>query len=900
MRNPALIFLAIVLFYSCQEVMVNDNGSNLYIEKGIIDTVPDNDIVDGLQKKLISGEADEDSVLIELAKCHAVNNHKILKKIAGYIVEKNGENGPFSDHAYILLSFVYAENNDTDSCDLYLGKIDSSNSLYIAYNEGVSGFLMRDKDSTAAKEMLSGSCKKAENILDFGDKYGVKNKEFPEYITFLCFYLRSIFIDGSTDSIAIYESTAGLERLAGKAKNPVVRIHSLMRLGYRAYRTGKTEKAIEYFSKCATDFKAINDNNLLSNNYNNIGVLYYHQGNNEKALEYYNMALEISRETKDERATAKMLNNIAVIYDISGKTKEAISTYLEALKIREQVRDSAGMSLIYNNLGIIFDNLSDSIKALEYYKKSRVIDEKQNDLEALSYTYDNLSSAYSKRGMRDSALYYIRQCLSIREKIGDVLQLPPSYNNMGTMMLEMNKPDSALYFYHLALKYADDNGDMNDIITARTNIGRYYFEQKDYKKAREIATDAYVMSGEIDYPELVRDAASLLSDIYNRTGDVKQELKYLREYINLRDSLSSQQNKQLLQQRYYQYEYDKKAIEDSILYEQKILVKNSEITRIEEKNRSQQMIIYLIIGIAAIVAVFLFIIIRQVSIKKKINKTLLLRNSEINSKNELLESQKRELQIKNRQIGDSFDYAKNLQLSILPSEEMLKQYAEEHFLLFMPKETIGGDFYWAAEGKKSIYLAVADCTGHGIPGAILSTMSIILLNNIVSDQTDLSPGEILIRLNADFLKCLNNQGDLITNDGLDITLLKIDKNAKQIVAVSTNQSLFVAVPAEKLRKYNGDIVSIGGFMATDYREILTEHVFTYTPGTIIYMMTDGFADQLGGDENKKYSNKELEHLIEQLMTSVFQHQPDTLKDEHLAWKGGQKQTDDITFMAVML
>lgn len=902
MRTGIVFIFILLILYSCntgekQEVTA---PVNKYVSSGIIDTTPANNIIDSLQKKILSGGLGEDSTLLELAMNYIMLDPVRLKKITKIIIDRNSKNQAFSDKANILNAFVYVSDNDSDSCALYLGKIDTLAAISKAFIKNIRGYLLRNSDSLQAEIMIQQSCVATDNITEFNRKYRIDNKDFPETVSFMCHYLRFKFFGENPDTIRVNESLRGLERLADKTINPVVKINSYNQLGFRAYRDGRSEKAIEYFNHSVEELVRINEPAQLSNTYNNLGVLYYHLGDNDRALEYYNKALDCSHRIDDNRGIAKILNNIAVIYDLMGKTREAITSYMESLKIRESLNDSSGMSLTYNNLGIIFENLGDTLKALEYYSKSLVIDTKLDDQESLSYTYDNLSGIFNKMGLMDSALYYVRKCVRIREQSGDVLQLPPSYNNLGSLFLDLKIPDSALFYYNLALKYATENNDPNDIISASTSLGRYYFGVKDYLKAKTYAVKAYEMAEKIEYPELVRNAALLLSEIYSENGDVKNEITYFKKYVNISDSLSSLQNKQILQQRYYQYEYDKKALADSIVFEQKMLVKNSELKRIEDRNQSQLLLIYLIIGVVIIVAVFLFIIIRQAFVRKKINEMLVLKNTSISNKNELLISQKYELQFKNKQIGDSIDYARNLQMALLPSEEFLKSLFPGYFLYFLPKDIIGGDFYWTASDGNYKYVAVADCTGHGVPGAIISTMSIILLNKIVNEKPAPGPRDILMKLNTEFLECLSQSDNLIVNDGLDITLIRISETDNQLVVSSANQTFYLSIPGKELQEFGGGIISVGSFKSGSTNDILSEQIITYEPGSVLYLLTDGYADQFGGEENKKFTYKEIFKLIGQIRSHPFTVQIDAIRDEHISWKGKQKQTDDITVLAIKL
>jgi phosphoserine phosphatase RsbU/P len=268
-----------------------------------------------------------------------------------------------------------------------------------------------------------------------------------------------------------------------------------------------------------------------------------------------------------------------------------------------------------------------------------------------------------------------------------------------------------------------------------------------------------------------------------------------------------------------------------------------------------------------------------------------------------LNSALNELQEKNKiisenssKITNSINYAKRIQEAILPKEDALANTFDSHFIYFQPRDIVSGDFYWFAEKDDKYFVSVADCTGHGVPGALMSMIGIELLNKIVFLQDIQSPDEILNELHKQIRKTLKQ--DITENrDGMDIALCVIDKDQKAIEFAGAKNPL-IYIHKGEFQRIKGDKVPIGGVQKEKER-LFTKHVLPFDEDTTVYMFSDGYQDQFGGEDGKKFLSKRFLQLLEYVSKEPMNKQKSILDITIQDWMGAShKQVDDILVMGL--
>lgn len=306
-------------------------------------------------------------------------------------------------------------------------------------------------------------------------------------------------------------------------------------------------------------------------------------------------------------------------------------------------------------------------------------------------------------------------------------------------------------------------------------------------------------------------------------------------------------------------------------------------------------------------------IVSQQLTKAKVRSKKYIKEGELKFK-EVMNSFRNKASDEAQGIYDSLERAKVIQNVILPSESKMKSHFEKHFVFYRPKDTVSGDFYWTRRIGNTTLIAVADCTGHGVPGALMTMICYSKLNAAIEQFGLRSPGEILNKVNQLVLEFMNQNKRSDSGDGMDISLCAIDHSYGQIRFAGAKQSIYLLtkkpfnsiLDVENLRIYRnnsehtlfklrGSNISIG---CNECEAEIKEHSFNFHEGDSIYLCSDGYADQFGGDINGKFKSKNLINLILSIQDNKIEEQGYLLKQALEDWKAGEEQTDDITVLGI--
>ncbi len=259
-----------------------------------------------------------------------------------------------------------------------------------------------------------------------------------------------------------------------------------------------------------------------------------------------------------------------------------------------------------------------------------------------------------------------------------------------------------------------------------------------------------------------------------------------------------------------------------------------------------------------------------------------------------IQNQKDALQLKNREITDSINYARSIQSALIPGEEKLVSLFEDGFVLFSPKDIVSGDFYWAYEKTGSVFYVTADCTGHGVPGGFMTMLGLSFLDEIIIGQNITDPAEVLELMRDKIINTLNRSGGTAENkDGMDIVVCHFQKQTMQLTFAAANNNLYLVKESggkKKFEVFKADRQPCGfGFVHKPF----SSHSIQLKPGDCIYTFTDGFADQFGGPEGKKFRYKQFEQLLLQNSHLPFLKQKQILQQNLQQWRGSLDQVDDV-------
>jgi serine phosphatase RsbU (regulator of sigma subunit) len=295
------------------------------------------------------------------------------------------------------------------------------------------------------------------------------------------------------------------------------------------------------------------------------------------------------------------------------------------------------------------------------------------------------------------------------------------------------------------------------------------------------------------------------------------------------------------------------------------------------------LILYSIVAIASI----LLLVILQTRTLVKTRKLLREKEQALN----LIEMQKGELELKDKDITDSLIYAQRIQEALLPSEAYFRKHFEDSFILFKPKNIVSGDFYWIGEKDEKIFVVAADCTGHGVPGALMSMIGLEIVEKTINEENIEVPSKILAVMNRGLEKTFSREKNIgtIIRDGMDIGLCVIDRKRKKVEYAGAFLPLYliregslIEIPADKI------IIGMNP-EGTSY----TDHELDLKENDIFYIFSDGYVDQFGGSENKKFMYRRFRYLLLTIHSFPINDQKSILEENIRTWMGVNEQVDDM-------
>lgn len=290
-------------------------------------------------------------------------------------------------------------------------------------------------------------------------------------------------------------------------------------------------------------------------------------------------------------------------------------------------------------------------------------------------------------------------------------------------------------------------------------------------------------------------------------------------------------------------------------------------------------------------------LIRRLRSKDELEISLTEKNIEISERNEKIREQNDKISIQNERIQESIEYAGMIQSTMLPSDKLLDIKLEDYFLIFHPKEKVSGDFYWFAQMENKYCIALSDCTGHGVPGSMISILGISFLNEIFNQLRDPDPAIILSMLNNKMQNALNqNREKYQSHDGMDVTIIVIDFDKMKLSYAGAQNPLYL-IRNKELSVFEPNKVSVGT-APNNFK--FNRQDTGLERNDMIYMFTDGFVDQLGGKEYKRLSTKQLKSNLTNIAHLNPHVQEQTLLDHFLEWKGTNPQTDDVSVLGIRI
>lgn len=617
--------------------------------------------------------------------------------------------------------------------------------------------------------------------------------------------------------------------------------------------------------------------------YNFMGYVYWHKSNYDSSLFYHEKALELAKENQLNNAnlafTFLMLGND--YYDLGDYIKTS-EYFFESLQRYEKLNDTIGQIQAHNRLSKLYYKLKDYSKAKTHVSEAQKLNKTIQYHRETATSFNSIGNIQIETGSLNSALYYFSKTLSSFTKCGDIIGQSVACINLGDTYQGLfeasssNKSllDSSFKYYqksYLLNQTVDNKFGMIYGVWGMSDIemkkGEVYNALANYRRALQLSKDINAKSEEYNlYWKLY--------NVYEILKNRDSSYFYLKNYVHVKNSLENEEQTKAFLRQESKYEIEKRISEQKEEIEREKLIE-------AEKNKWKN---YALVGIIILVLILSYAVISSI-------KRLRI----IRSKNETINTINAELTIQKKEITDSINYARTIQEAILPSPNFFNECGISSFVYYKPKDIVAGDFYWLEKKDDLVFVAVADCTGHGVPGAMGSVLCSNALNRSLLEFGITEPGKILDKT-RELIVDTFSKSEKDVKDGMDISLVAINTTTLDVMWAGANNSLWYLNNGESL-EIKADKQAIG---KTDNPLPFKTHYLKLKKGDMLYLFTDGFADQFGGEKGKKFKYKPLKEMLTSNHGLPLSEQKQILEQRFEKWKGNLEQVDDVCVIGIRI
>lgn len=768
-----------------------------------------------------------------------------------------------------------------------------------------------DVTSLLDKAQKSSSLGKFEESMWFAKKalsISLESRNLPDEADSR-YMLGQIFLAlGNTDSSSFYLHESF--RLYNQLSDYKGVADAYNQLGTLHYRAGDYDSAIIFYNRSLGARATINDSLAISHSLNNIGMIYDARGDYASALSYFYRSLEIKKRLGDSLSYSRSLGNIGSVYLNQGDYPKSLSFFMEALAIREKFPDPVGIAYLNRNIGKVITASGDYNLALSYLNHALSLLRDLDDDRGIALTLTYMGPAYQAQARYDSALICYDEAISLYQQVDEPSGLAEATVLKGIVLRIKGQFDESLQLLREAQTAYNKLGEPRGAAWTLIELSSTYMALGDYALAKRLSLDALSKAQSIRATSLQRDVHELLSEIFSREGDCTKSYYHFKRHVAFRDSLGARQLPLQLVQVNLEKELQRQRLE------QQARTKTAEL----ESKRQRYIANFFMFAFLSMIVVSVLTYLnllqkrrhnvdleRQKLAIEQQNREIIEQRNDIESHRNLVVQQRDRIINLLTELGESIDYAKRIQQAIMPTHKFVEEHFSESFILSLPRESVGGDFFWATYVDSKLYFAVADCTGHGIPGGFMSMLGLAYLNQIVAQEKLGSPAQMLGELRSIIIKALNQTGkDDDSYDGMDIALCVFDPKTYKLTFAGANSPLYVAcnrTPVASAKVIRHGIISElkPDRMPVGYYPVLnpfTEVAITLAPGDMLYLFSDGFPDQFGGPLNKKFGHVAFRELLSGVVDLPLDEQQRVLFAAFDRHKAEYPQTDDVFVVGI--
>jgi len=568
---------------------------------------------------------------------------------------------------------------------------------------------------------------------------------------------------------------------------------------------------------------------------------------------------------------SKTALSLGICYQNISDYKKATTCYKEGITLAEKLNDTKLLAQAYNSFGNLFALQKQYDQAVEYFEKALVKSKELNDERKISVILSNLAnieyakSYYNKDYTKTNVLY--REAYDWAVLAKDTDQMISVSGNWGMSLGDEGNYQESVNKLQAAIALARKVGNGSDMVFLIHDLARTYFTMKDFQKAIALYKESLELAKEFKDKDFESENYYGLAISYYELADYKPAYDYFEKYKRLEDTLANKDITNELNALKTKYDTENKQKQIELL----------------EANANKDRITKISLGCGAVMLLLLaFLLFNRYRLKSKTN--------------ELLEKQNQVISEKNKDISDSIHYAKRIQDAMLPGAEDIRAVFPESFILSIPKDVVSGDFYWITRHGSRKLLVVADCTGHGVPGALMSMIGNTLLNSIVVEKKIVEPHRILDELRREVIKALRQGEHSRNKDGMDLSLISLDTDTMVLEVACANNPVWIVRKDGSLTEIKPDKQPIGYVSGKEAGFSLQRRQLA--AGDIVYQFSDGYADQFGGPAGKKFKYNQLKETLLSVHEMPLEQQEKKLREIFLAWRGNLDQLDDVLISGI--
>jgi len=650
----------------------------------------------------------------------------------------------------------------------------------------------------------------------------------------------------------------------------------------------------------------------------------FEKANVEFALKTTEEGARIAEESDNPFWQAKMAALTGYIkQNYTNDYEGAIKSYFLSLDLYDKSGQEKEKFAVYLNLGNIYYNYNQLDDAIKYYKNAEDIAVENNNEEDIALVYSNLGSSYDTKQMDELALQYYAKAKFYYKKFNrevDIAAIDFNVTNISVnqenKIIPEEKRIKAIDVYSRVKEIFKKYGETNYYIRAIYALGVQLTETGQMQQGLDYYFEAEKLSLEARDFKMLLSIYKSIAENYRKNENYLEEAEFLKKLLTANDSLFTETKSKAIAETQIKYQTEKTNAANEILQQQS-QIKDLELTKKDVELTQSKLIRYTLIGGLSLIIIFTGFLFNRFKVTNKQKK--------------IIEHQKLLVEEKNKEVLDSIIYAKRLQEAILPPQKMVKEFLPDSFIFYKPKDIVAGDFYWMetiqsavgssqpavgsqksavhsqqpeflpAENCQLILFAAADCTGHGVPGAMVSVVCSNALNRVVKELNISEPGKILDKV-RDLVVNQFAKSDEDVKDGMDISLCTLNKNTNELQYSGANNALWL-IRNNDLMEYKPDKQPIG---KTDSPAPFKTTKINVQQGDILYLFTDGYADQFGGANSngklagKKFKASNLKKLFLKIKNETMDKQRSLVNETFQNWKGDLEQIDDVCVIGIRI